>query len=275
MPTLQSTPYHALLKPDGLSPEDTLFCGQCFRFTQESEDTFTGFAGSRRLTLKEDGDSLLFFCPDEDIPFWKNYFDFDTDYTFLKDFFAKDPILAKACSFAPGIRVLRQEPWEALCSFIISQNNNIIRISGIIDRLCSCFGEPLPLGGFGFPTPSRLAPLAVEDLSPLRAGFRAKYILDAARKVTDGTVDLDAIRRLPIQEAREQLMQIKGVGVKVAECALLYGFHRTEAFPVDTWIKKALARYYPQGFPEEFVREQGIAQQFLFHYIRHLERTQS
>ena len=107
----------------------------------------------------------------------------------------------------------------------------------------------------------------MEELAPLRAGFRAKYILDAAERVADGRLDLQTLETIPLDEARAQLMTIRGVGPKVAECALLYGFHRLEAFPVDTWIKKALARYYPEGFPA-LAEPRGVAQQFLFHYIR-------
>lgn len=263
--------------PDGFSPEESLFCGQCFRFTQEEDGTISGAAGNHYIALTHRGDSLLLeHCPEEDLPFWENYFDFSTDYNALKTLFSRDETMALACAFAPGIRILRQEPWEALCSFILSQSNNIRRISGIIDRLCRQFGAPIPGAPEGicsFPSPEILALLSVEDLAPLRAGFRAKYVLDAARKVVSGQVNLEFAATAPLPQAREHLMQIYGVGVKVADCALLYGLHRLDAFPIDTWIRKALARYYPQGFPEEFLPWQGAAQQFLFHYIRLAKRA--
>ena len=113
----------------------------------------------------------------------------------------------------------------------------------------------------------------MEDLAPLRSGFRAKYILSAAQLVSDGTVDLQAIRTLPLPQARASLMQILGVGVKVAECALLYGFHRLDAFPIDVWMKRAMDRYFPGMEPDEFGPYAGIAQQYIFHYIRSLEKT--
>ena len=161
-----------------------------------------------------------------------------------------------------GIRILRQQPWETVISFIISANNNIPRIRGIIDRLCTGFGTD-----GCFPTPEQLAVQTPETLSPLRAGFRTKYILDAARKVADGTLCLDQLADMPLQQAREQLMTVNGIGPKVAECILLYGFHRLDAFPVDTWIKKVLCQCYPDGFPE-WIAPKGVAQQYLFHYIR-------
>ena len=145
---------------------------------------------------------------------------------------------------------MRQDPWEALCSFIISQNNNIPRIQGIVQRLCQHFGQRTP-DGFLFPTPERMAALTV-DLVPLRSGFRAKYLLSAAQLVSAGQVDLEALRVMPMEEARASLMQIVGVGPKVAECALLYGLHRLEAFPMDVWMKRAMAALFPGYQPEDF-----------------------
>ena len=250
----------------GFSLADTLDCGQCFRW-ERREDGFRGVCRSRSLTVAQEGERLRFrgVSREEFAEVWAPYFDLDGDYDALKRAYSADPTLAAACRYAGGIRLLRQEPWEALCSFIISQNNNIPRIKGIISRLCQSFGEPVG-EDWAFPGPERLAELTVEDLAPLRAGFRARYILDAARKVAGGAVDLEAIPGLSMEEAREALRKISGVGPKVAECALLYGFHRLEAFPVDTWIRKALAQYYPEGFPA--VPCAGVAQQYLFHYIR-------
>lgn len=252
----------------GFSLADTLDCGQAFRWKQIGENTFSGIHQGHSLTVSQQGDRIRFdgVTEEEFSYIWAVYFDLDTDYDSMKAVFSADPVLKEACGFCGGIRLLRQDPWEALCSFIISQNNNIPRIKGIIDRLCRQFGEPCG-EDFAFPSPERLAACSLEDLAPLRAGFRAKYILDAAQKVEDGMVDLTEIPALPMAEARETLMQIKGVGVKVAECALLYGFHRLDAFPVDTWIRKALAEYYPDGFPA-FAEPRGVAQQYLFHYIR-------
>ncbi len=256
----------------GFSLADTFDCGQCFRW-ERREDGFRGVCLGRSLTVAQEGDRLWFrnTSREEFEERWVPYFDLEEDYAALNRTYSADPTLAEACRYAGGIRILRQEPWEALCSFIISQNNNIPRIKGIISRLCQNFGEPAG-DDWAFPGPERLAELAVEELSPLRAGFRAKYILDAARKVAGGQVDLQIVSGLSLEDARRELQKIAGVGPKVAECALLYGFHRLDAFPVDTWIKKALARYYPEGFPA--VPCAGVAQQYLFHYIRNI-RTAS
>ncbi len=252
----------------GFSLSQTLNCGQSFRWKETAPNQFTGICGNRQLTVSQNGTMLcLHDIREEDVSFWYSYFDLDTDYPAYQAVFAADPTLRTACRYCGGIRILRQDSWEALISFIISQNNNIPRITGIIDRLCTNFGTDCG-GYFSFPSAETLACRTIEELAPLRAGFRAKYILDAARKTADGTVRLDQIPDMPIEEARTELMKIKGVGVKVAECVLLYGFHRLEAFPVDTWIKKVLEEFYPDGFPDT-MEPRGVAQQYLFHYIRH------
>ena len=169
-----------------------------------------------------------------------------------------------------GIRILKQEPWEALCSFIISQNNNIPRIMGIIDRLCSTYGDKNEKGEYTFPSYEKLINLTVEDLAPLRAGFRSKYILDAAQKLYNKEIDLQKIYSASMDEARNELMKIKGVGPKVAECTLLYGFGKKEAFPVDVWVKRIVSELYPEGLPECIKGNEGIAQQYLFHWRRNL-----
>ena len=184
---------------------------------------------------------------------------------------SRDGSLKKAISAYPGIRILRQDPWEALCSFIISQNNNIPRIKGIIDRLCTALGDDLGDGDFSFPSPERILEAGAEGLAPLRAGFRVKYRLDAAEKVANGTVDFDKIKKASPEEGAEELKKIKGVGDKVAACALLYGFGKVDALPVDVWVKKILAELYPGGLPDCTEGVRGIAQQYLFHWRRNLE----
>ena len=254
------------LSAPGFSLDGTLNCGQCFRWEQEG-DRFTGVVNGRRQTIHQKGDVLYLECGSQkDTAFWRTYFDLDGDYACLKNTYQSDPILAQAVKFAGGITLLRQDPWEALCSFILSQNNNIPRIKGIVRRLCEQFGTEAEPGCFSFPKPEIIAPLEPEQLAGLRAGFRAKYVIDAARKVTDGTIDLNALYECPLDEARKTLQTISGVGPKVAECALLYGLHRLDAFPVDVWIKRVLAEYYPDGFPA--VASPGVAQQYLFHSIR-------
>ena len=185
--------------------------------------------------------------------------------------FSADKTLYEAASENRGIRILRQEPFETLISFIISQNNNIPRITGIISRLCESFGEKVSdeYGGmYSFPDARTLAGLTAEDLAPLRAGFRVRYILDAANKTARGDVRLDDIYDMTYDDGKAYLKTITGVGDKVADCVLLFAYHKTEAFPSDVWIKRVVAEYYADGLPECMGDYKGIAQQYLFEYFR-------
>ncbi len=248
----------------------TLDCGQAFRWSQTEDGRWHGVVRGTALAISQEGDRITFYGTTRAVfdRIWALYFDLGRNYPQMVARLCEDPVLARAVREHRGIRILRQEPWEALCSFIISQNNNIPRIKGIIARLCEYFGERAVGGGFAFPGPERLAPLEPEDLAVLRAGFRARYIIDAARKVSDGTVPLDGLDYLPIDEARARLMQITGVGIKVADCTLLYGAGRLEICPMDVWMKRVIAAFYPQGMPPCTAGLEGVAQQYLFHYAR-------
>ena len=251
-----------------LELEKTLFCGQCFRFKELEKGVFHGVAGDRAITLRQEKDGItLLDAEEKDIAYWENYFALDMDYEAILGGFSDDETLCAACK-QPGIRVLRQQPFETLISFIISQNNNIKRITGIVERLCESFGEPIGEDEYAFPTAERLAALSVEELAPLRAGFRARYIIDGARKVATGQVDLEEICRLPAEDGRKKLMEIVGVGEKVADCVLLFGCGKWEVVPKDVWIKRVIAAFYPDGFPVCMEKYGGIAQQYLFDYAR-------
>lgn len=247
--------------------DETLDCGQAFRWKKvdsEYQCTYTGRFLNDALKISQTKKGEFIFHNTSEADFlgkWVDYFDFETDYSELKKSFSEDETLAKACEFAGGIRLLKQNSWECLISFIISQNNNIPRIKGIIDRLCENYGG-------AFPDASQLTEETPDSLAYLRSGFRAKYIADAAYKTASGELDLDTTASMPIEDARTALKTVKGVGPKVAECVLLFGMHRTEAFPVDVWIKRVLEEYYPNGFPDFAKNNAGIAQQYLFHYIR-------
>ena len=244
--------------------EQTLDCGQCFRFEPTPDGGWRGVAGGRAAVLhrREDG---LHILPGDD--FWRDYLDADRDYAAIRREFERDEILRPCVAYAPGIRVLRQPAWEALVAFIVSQNNNVPRIKGILARLCRNFGEPVGWD-YGFPSPERLAEQSVEALAPLRCGWRAAYLLDAAQKVASGALPLEQIAALPLPEARQALQTVRGVGPKVAECVLLYGMGRLEAFPLDVWMKRAMAVLFPGRRPEDFGPCAGIAQQYIFHYCR-------
>lgn len=261
-----------IVKTSGdMSLKDTLMCGQSFRWKEESDGGFTGTVKGKTVkVLTKDNDLMIEGASAQDFEnIWKDYFDLDFDYVALRETLSqKHPMLMQAAKFAPGIHILRQEPFEALISFIISQNNNIKRIEGIVYRLCEAFGEKAQGGGYAFPTAGKLASLGIEDLAPLRAGFRNRYILDAAKKVHSAEVDLEECRTLPFSDAKKKLMTIVGVGEKVADCVLLYGLHRTEAFPMDVWMKRAMAVLFPDTTHESFGEYAGIAQQYIFHYAR-------
>lgn len=259
------------LIPQGFDLAQTLDCGQAFRWGPLPDGSWQGAALGHALVLRQAGGGVALSCTQAEFDgIWRRYFDLDEDYEEKRRALsACSPVLAQAAAFAPGIRILRQDPWEALCSFIISQNNNIPRIKGILHRLCQGWGQPIPGSDLhAFPTPQALAGQSPEGLAPLRAGFRAKYLVDAARKVAGGQVVLEEIAAAPLEDARAQLQKIQGVGPKVAECALLYGFHRMECFPMDVWMKRAMAVLLPGFSPADFGGNAGLAQQYLFHYSR-------
>ena len=244
-------------------------CGQAFRWRVKEDGTVHGTVGKKAVDILQSEDKIIFFntTKEEFENLWLPYFDLERDYESILDRF-DDKYLKKALREFFGIRILKQNEWEALCSFIISQNNNIPRIKGIIERLCFTFGEKINEEDYSFPSYEKIADLKEEDLAPLRAGFRNKYILDAARKIKSGEVDIEKIKKLSLDEAREELMKIKGVGKKVADCTLLYGFGRMESFPVDVWVKRIVEELYPEGLPECIKGNEGIAQQYLFHWRR-------
>jgi len=246
----------------------TLTCGQAFRWTKAG-DRFSGIAGGKALTASQTGTQLIFHdLPEKDLSFWIDYFDLETDYARIMDGFSADRTLKDACGAYCGIRILRQEPWETLCSFIFSSNNHIPRIAGMIERLCLLCGERIGENAYAFPMPERLLSVSLEALAPVRAGYRAKYLLQAAKCVASGETDLETLKGLPIEQARAELIKIPGVGPKVADCVLLYGFHRLEAFPKDVWMNRVLEETYPQGLPACISGYEGIAQQYLFHWRR-------
>lgn len=253
-----------------LDLRETLDCGQCFRWKEQADGSWLGVVRGRAAKASLDGGRLILSGADEaDRDMWAEYFDLGLDYGAVREKLAAvHPVMADAARYAPGIRILNQEPFEALISFIISQNNNIKRIAGIIDRLCESFGEPIGDGLYRFPDARRLAALEPDELAPIRAGFRHRYIIDAARKVASGDIDLEIIRKMKYDEAKAELMRITGVGVKVADCVLLYGMHRLEGFPLDVWMKRAMTALFDGLDPSAFGEYAGIAQQYIFHYSR-------
>ncbi len=249
--------------------QQTLDCGQAFRWTLKDNGAWRGVARGKYIELeKRDNDIVIKGSSEKDFyEIWEDYFDLKRDYGEIIVSISENEVLKAASEFGNGIRILNQDPWEALCSFIISQNNNIPRIKGIVERLCENFGSKCG-EGFTFPSAQTVSKLTLDDLSVLRAGFRAKYILDAANKVARGEIDLEALKLMDFETAREVLMTIKGVGPKVADCALLFGLGHIEAFPRDVWIKRALAELFDGELPPCAQKYAGIVQQYIFYYIR-------
>ena len=255
---------------------DCLCCGQAFRW-KPSGSGFFGVALGRAVYAEQNGETLLLTGVEESgISAFVRYFDLERDYGAIKTLYAQDEYLKQGMGYTPGMRVLRQPLFETLISFIISANNNVKRISGIIEAVCERYGALLD-GGFDFPTPRKLASLTEEELKSCGAGYRARYIIETSRMVADG-FDLEALAELPFEEARQELTKLSGVGQKVADCVALYGMGFTESFPADVWMKRVLCGMYGyrgkndkdmRGFVDnKFGEYAGIAQQYLFHYAR-------
>jgi N-glycosylase/DNA lyase len=217
--------------------------------------------------------------------FWlERYLNTAEDLDAVVQTFPIDAPLQQAISACRGLRLLQQDPWECLASFILSSTKQITQIQQIVERLCTRYGEPLPVPeghppALTFPSPARLADTTEAQLRECRMGFRARHLHAAARAVVEGTLDLEALRGLPLPLARQHLTQLPGVGRKIADCVLLFSLGQRQAFPVDVWVARALrAFYFPGrrvtdreliGFTEShFGPEAGYAQQYLFHYAR-------
>ncbi len=245
-------------------------CGQCFRWEREEDGSYTGIAGDCLANISY-ADGRIHIQGSEDLDFWREYLDIDRDYGEIKRLLSeKDPILREAIPYGHGIRILRQDPWETLISFIISSNNNIPRIRKNIKDLADHFGEPVGeiLGRtfHSLPSPKTLAALTKEDLAPCKLGYRAGYLIKTAAMVEEaGEVTYEA------------LPSYHGVGPKVADCISLFSMGRYDSFPIDTWVEKVMKELYGienkramLSFAEEtFGPYGGIAQQYLFYYMRY------
>lgn len=259
------------------SPEKTFLCGQCFRWEKDENGDFFGVTGNSaaKIQLGEDG-AIFLESSNEDVDFWSNYFDFSRDYKKAEEFLILDKKMQEPSKAGRGIRILRQDLWETTISFIISANNNIPRIKKIIESFCCLFGEKIEFNGkvfYGFPTPERVAKLSLSDLAPIKAGFRDKYILGAASAVANGEINFSEIHVLSDEDAGEELLKIKGVGRKVADCILLFSLGRHSVFPLDVWTKRIINDLYgieeknsAKFVFEKFKNYSGIAQQYLYYY---------
>ncbi len=263
----------------------TLDSGQAFRW-QPQAGAWLGVVGRRWVKLRQTASGIE-AQTGQAVADWRwlaDYLQVEADLAAMLASFPDDPPMRAAVKSCHGLRLLRQEPWECLASFILSSTKQIVQIRQIIGELCRRYGEPLagPSGetaAFAFPTAARLAEMPEAELRESRMGFRAPFLREAARRVAAGEMKLDALGELPLAAARAQLEQLPGVGPKIADCVLLFSGSQPAAFPVDVWVMKALRQLY---FPEQevalprlkefaathFGPHAGCAQQYLFHYMR-------
>ena len=271
--------------------------GQCFRLDPVEAGVYELVAGDRFLRIKtqdgsiaasEDGDTdmpetkkelsgktVLYCSPEEYESFWKRYFDLDTCYEdYLAGIDSEDEYLRTAAQFGRGIRILRQDVWEMIITFILSQQNNIPRIKGLIHAVSGKYGQKKETADGmlydAFPSPERLADASEEELRALKLGYRSRYICSTARMIADGVVELDALGNMDYSQARAELMKLPGIGGKVADCICLFALHQMDAFPVDTHIQKVLDARYGGEFPfEKYRGRAGVMQQYIFYYDLH------
>jgi N-glycosylase/DNA lyase len=264
--------------------ESTLECGQCFRWEKNKTNDYTGVAFSKALRIIQDEDTLIL----KDTPIsdyesiWHEYFDLGTDYAEIKNALSQnDSVMEEAIRFAPGIRILRQEFFETLVSFIISANNSIPNIKRVIAALSKRWGAPIFYSGkeyHSFPEPGVLAKSDICDLQLTKAGYRCEYIKKTAGMYADNPYTPDDISIMGYEEGKRKLMEYMGVGAKVADCTILFTGAHIRAFPVDIWIKKIMESLYikketPVSKIAEIAYERfgdlsGYAQQYLFHFAR-------
>ncbi len=255
------------------------------------ESAYAVISGRHRVILSQEKDAVSFSCGEEEFPFWHHYFDLGTDYgKFLAAVPREDAYLQAATAFGSGIRILRQEAWEMIITFVISQQKSIPAIKTLVEALCTRYGTPIkqPTGSFyTFPNPEQLNRASLEELCALKLGYRAKYIKKICEDACTGALDLELLSSMEYAAALEYLVRFYGIGRKIANCVCLFGLHQIDAFPVDTWIRKILLREYaPQSrfaesvpktrlcdalVEEHFSRYAGYAgviQQYIFYYER-------
>jgi len=266
----------------------TFDCGQCFRFDRVDSDsaiTYEGVAFGKYVRLSQSLGKLTLYNTDKDDfeSIWKPFLALDEDYGAIRQTLggAAGEYLDTAMKTGQGIRILRQDAWEALCSFIISQNNNIPRIKSLVSALCERYGQKITVltkdneekEYYSFPGAKDLYENAsVLGLQNLKMGFRAKYIMDAAEKIALGKLDLELVREMTANDAMDVLMSINGVGPKVASCALLYGLYRTDFFPIDVWMRRIIdTRYGGELDVSALGKYAGLAQQYMFYHERTVE----
>ena len=251
--------------------------GQCFRWNPVSGGEYRIIHAGNCLYIRQSGETeyCIDCTPEQFHTLWEPYFDLAENYGKIRARIDRqqDSFLYEAAEDQKGIRILRQDPWETLISFIISQNKNIPAIKKSVELLARYAGEKLIDSRgkeyYAFPTPEAIAAMREEDLTACKVGYRWKYIKAAANDILNGNLNLAKLLHTEETETIQKLTEVYGVGIKVASCVSLYGLHHTDAFPIDVWMKRILADKYPNGYPfEGYSPYNGIYQQYLFAYYR-------
>ncbi len=268
--------------------KDIFECGQCFRWNEEPDGSYTGIFGHNVLNVKEEKDIVITgICNGNIEDICKNYFDLDRNYEEIKETLSLiDDNMKESIKYGEGIRILNQNLWEMIISFIISANNNIPRIKGIIERMSAKYGQEIKFRGtsyYTFPTIDELSQASVKDLKDLGLGFRDRYVYETTKKIKEGKINLENLKQEPTNEVRKQLLTLTGVGPKVADCIMLFStLKRFDVFPVDVWVRRVMNDLYIHNEDEtkvnkkqiqEIARDkfgalEGIAQQYLFYWKR-------
>jgi N-glycosylase/DNA lyase len=274
-------------------------CGQIFRFEEIAEGHYIVIAFGKLIEVKEEGTNIIIYnATEEEVnEIWIKYFDLDRDYSEIKQELSKDPLLKQSIEFGYGVRVLNQDPFEMLISFIISARNNIPSIKKTVNKISNKWGKEIIYKEktyYAFPSINEIKDATLEEIQETGASFRSKYILDTIKNVyasdkvmDDSNLDkknsylkynLDYIKNLKDDECHEALQEFKGVGAKVADCIMLFSMGKTSAFPVDVWVKRAMIHFYGAENSSlnkirifgrnEFGKLSGFAQQYLFYYAR-------
>lgn len=271
---------------ENFDPKDIFECGQAFRWYKEEDGSYTTIAYGKVLNVKKEGRDVILYPTDrEDFDkIWFHYFDLKRDYSPIKESLARDPILQEAIEFGPGIRILNQEPFEILISFIISANNQIPRIKKSIEAIALNYGQRIDSDlnnreYWAFPEPETIEKAELEEFKALtKVGFRGPRVIATSAIIANAELQLQPIFSMSRDEGKIELMKLPGVGPKVSDCVLLFGFDKDEAFPVDVWVKRVMEYFYlkedtnvkdiGQHGARIFGKLAGFAQQYLFYYAR-------
>ena len=277
------------IKSDTFELADIFECGQCFRWNKEKNGSYTGVFHNNVLNVDKNGNEIIFkgICEGNIEKICTDYFELNRDYTKIKEELSKiDDNLKRSIEYGKGIRILNQDLWETIISFIISANNNIPRIKGIIERLSKAYGKKIVYNNkeyYTFPTPEELRNVTVGDFRNLGLGFRDIRLYETTHMILDKEVDLKKLEKLPTKLAREELLRLSGVGPKVADCILLFStLKRFDVFPIDVWVRRVMNELYIKNedenkvtkkeiqklADEKFGNMQGLAQQYLFYWKR-------